>query len=193
MNDVNQPKHILDFLEFYSQNPYGFLLLYGKNGTGKSYAAMSIYKKISPFTLPQYDHDIAIFISQADLNLKWSEENKNGDMTYFFDKYSKTKLLVLDDLGTRIPTEAFMDWIYNLIDYRSVNREELGTIITTNLGIEDITKHFGNAVMSRLRSGKIFKMDGKDRRANTLNSDLNTSNLTNKKQNQSSEVQLAIY
>lgn len=193
MDKVDQKKEVREFLEFYSKNPLGFLVLSGKNGTGKTYAAMSVYNAVTPFRLPDRDDDLAIFITQASLKRKWVEEiAKKGDMGYFFDKYSKTKLLVLDDLGTTTPTDPFMDFLYEISDFRNVERDKKGTIITTNLSISEMREKFSDAFVSRVASGKCFRFEGEDRRFISHYSSLNGSNLTNKKQNQSSEVQLSI-
>lgn len=193
MTEIFQKKEVIDFLELYSKNPIGFLLLSGKNGTGKSFAAMYVYNNFSPFKLPQRDDEIAIFIKQATLKRKWCEEiSKKGDMDYFFNKYNNTKLLILDDLGTTTPSDPFYEFLFEIVDMRKDQQENKGTIITTNLSIDEMREKFSDAFVSRVASGKCFRFEWDDRRFNSHYSSLNGSNLTNKKQNQSSEVQLAI-
>jgi DNA replication protein DnaC len=148
----------------YIKNPKGFLLLAGTNGTGKSYAAQAIYNCCTPFKLPAYDHDEAIFINQSDLNTDWQANFL--EKSFNLSKYKKTKLLVVDDLGTRKPTEAFMDFLYAIIDYRWRLKNELGTIITTNFNEDSMRKVFGDAFFSRIASGIVKRWDGPDRRFN---------------------------
>ena len=164
-NKVNQPTEVLHFLREFAMNPRGFLLLSGENGTGKSFAARSVYNCISPYKLPEYDHDKAIFISQADLNLIFNDLEGKG-VSLLAEKYSSTKLLVLDDLGTRKPSDAFMDFLYAIADKRYSERETRGTIITTNLTHKDLIHKFGSAFASRVATGKCFRFEGEDRRDN---------------------------
>lgn len=170
MNNIkylNQKKDVVDFIEAFAKSPKGFLLLSGKNGTGKSYAAMAAYNAVTPYRLPAYDRDIAIFTTQTDLNLRWSEENaKHGETMTLLKELARCKLLVLDDIGTRIPSEAFMDFLYAVADKRYSNRDIGGTIVTTNLNVTDMRERFGDAFVSRVASGKCFRFEGEDRRFN---------------------------
>ncbi len=170
MNNIkylNQKKDVVEFIEAFASNPQGFLLLSGKNGTGKSYAAMAAYNAVTPYRLPAYDKDIAIFTTQAKLNMLWSEEvSKKGEPIRLLQDMERTKLLVLDDIGTRIPSEAFMDFLYAVVDTRYWDVSIKGTIITTNLNVVDMREKFGDAFVSRVASGKCFRFEGEDRRFN---------------------------
>lgn len=165
--NIQQDEDVINFLSEYAQNPRGFVLLSGKNGTGKSYAAMQVYNCISPFKLPAYDNEIAIFLNQADLNMKWSLEISKWSQTIsLLTELKNTRLLVIDDLGTRTPTDAFMDFLYALVDARYEERRKKGTIITTNLTGKDMREKFGDAFVSRAASGQCFRLEGEDRRFN---------------------------
>ena len=175
MNSIDQPPEVLEALKQFCLRPTGFLLLSGKNGTGKSYAAMTIYNHQTPYRIPDRDDDAAIFINQSELNMEWSSRMKTPK--YLLNKYTKTKFLVLDDIGTRTPTEAFMDFLYAVADERYNRRDHLGTIITTNLTSIAIREKFGDAFFSRVASGIRFKLDGDDRRFNASNSRFNGPSL----------------
>lgn len=159
--DLDQPQEVIQTLSEFARSPKGFIVLAGKNGTGKTFAALQVYNYVTPYRLPAYDKELAIFINQAGLNIKLNEcEYKNsllGDLI-------KTKLLVLDDLGTRQPTETFNDFLYALIDQRYNLRDNRGTIITTNLNASAMRVFFGDAITSRVASGTCFRFDGEDRR-----------------------------
>lgn len=161
INDLNQTKEVIDFLIGYAKNPKGYVILAGRNGTGKSYAALAVYNTVTPYVLPAYDHDTAIFITQADLNDLWINVD---DKSHLLREVKNTKLLVLDDLGTRQPSDAFLDFLYAIFDHRYNLRREKGTIITTNLRYLTVKEKFGEAIASRISSGKCFKFEGKDRR-----------------------------
>lgn len=159
---------IIDLQE-YAKNPQGFVLLVGKNGRGKSYAAMEIYAKNTPYVLPCHDYDKAWFISQADLNMLYSEANEvYGHSVNLLRQAQASKLLILDDLGTRTPSPAFGDFLYALIDHRWNERATKGTIITTNLDSTKIRKDFGDPIFSRIASGQNYVVIGDDRRFKDL-------------------------
>ncbi len=167
-------KHLLseeaiEDLKEYVINPYGFVLFVGKNGRGKSYAAMKIYEQLTPYKLPHRDYDLAWFVNQADLNILFAEtiEMFGHSMSLLKQGYN-TKLLVIDDLGTRPPSAAFMDFLYAIVDKRWNERDRLGTIITTNLDSERLRKEFGDAIFSRIASGRNYVLTGEDRRFTDL-------------------------
>jgi DNA replication protein DnaC len=160
--DIDQSEEDKQILYEYGKSPAGFLLLAGKNGSGKSFAAEAIYNMNTSFRLPSKDDEQAIFITQADLNIEWTQYQ--GDNLYLSQKYKNTKLLVIDDLGTRKPSDAFMDFLYAVVDHRWRNRDTKGTIITTNLTSNDVRALFGDALLSRIASGIVRRWDHKDRR-----------------------------
>lgn len=162
METINQPEEIKKYLIDWAQHPQGFLLLSGKNGTGKSFAADRIYEKMGHCKRPYHNPDLALFYTQATLNIKWLDMFKHDGATYLYSTLIQTKLLVLDDIGTRTPTDAFMDFLYAVVDDRYNNRK--ATIITTNLSSTDMREKFGDAFTSRVASGKCFRLEGKDRR-----------------------------
>lgn len=162
-------EEVIEDLKDYVKNPKGFVLLVGKNGRGKSYAAMKIYEQLTPYKLPYKDNDVAWFINQADLNLLFNEANDvYGNSMSLLKQAYLSKLLVIDDLGTRLPTPAFLDFLYAIIDKRWNEREVLATIITTNLSSERIRKDFGDAIFSRIASGQNYVVTGPDRRFQEL-------------------------
>ncbi|MFI0477759.1 MAG: ATP-binding protein [Candidatus Rhabdochlamydia sp.] len=158
-------EEILEDVKDYILNPHGFMVFAGKNGRGKSYVAMKIYEKLTPYKLPYHDHDLAWFINQADLNLKFTEANEiyGSSMGLLKEAYN-TKFLVIDDFGTRTPSPAFMDFLYAIIDRRWNERNSVGTIITTNLSPEKIRKDFGDPIFSRIASGRNYLFKGPERR-----------------------------
>ncbi len=158
-------EEVIEDLRDFVLKPRGFVLMSGKNGRGKSYAAMKIYEQVTPYKLPAYDHDQAWFINQADLNMLFSEAYETyGNAMYLLKKCYNPKLFVIDDFGTRTPSPAFLDFLYAIIDKRWNERATLGTIITTNLDAARIRKDFGDAIFSRMGSGRNYIFEGDDRR-----------------------------
>ena len=151
------------FMDF-TLNPRGILLFAGRNGTGKTFSSEAIYDSIS---LPI--HQDKMFITQVDLFMRWQKDIREwGNATFLYDQIQQAKLFVLDDLGTRMPSESFKDYLYAVIEKRERNKHEKGTIITTNLNAEQMREMFGDAIVSRLASGKVFRFEGKDRRFKNL-------------------------
>lgn len=163
--DCQQSEEILACLKEFSANPRGFLLLAGKNGTGKTYAAKAAMNDCRinfPYHGEFYNK---VFTKQTDLNFRWNENWRQwSDTTSLVKYYSYPEILIIDDLGTRTPTEAFMDFLYVLIDKRYDDKHLKGTILTTNLNSAIMREKFGDAFVSRVASGEVFRFEGKDRR-----------------------------
>ena len=164
--NIKQTKEVSDKVIKYCSHFQGFLLLSGKNGTCKTTAARNCYHRLSPFRLPQRDDDIAIFINQSDLNIEWSRDISL--QFYLLERLKNTRLLVLDDLGTRHPSDAFGDFLYALMDYRWREKAHKGTIITTNLNSSTMREKFGDAFFSRVASGVSLIFLGEDSRFDDL-------------------------
>ena len=161
--DNKTPEQMEKIMAF-ANRPKGFLLLAGANGTGKSFVAQAIYDRYSRFKLPYYDMDEAFFINQADLNEKWLHAKMEMSSLELSSRMKQTTLLVLDDLGTKTPSDTFGDFLYGIIDYRWNHRDKLGTIITTNMTGKITRERFGDAILSRIASGIQIRFDGEDRR-----------------------------
>jgi len=152
----------MEKIKAFIKEPKGFFLMAGSNGTGKSFVAEAIYNS---FRVTAHESDLKMMLTQTDLNLKWQKQFKDwGETTYLLNQIISTKILVLDDLGTRTPTESFMDFLYAIADKRYSNKFNCGTIITTNLNSQNMRLKFGDAFVSRVASGVCLRMDGKDRR-----------------------------
>jgi len=163
LSEINQkPEAYMAALKQFLNNPYGFYLIAGTNGNGKTFTAKALYE-----CFRCHDPDEKMFTTQTDLNLLWQKDLYEwGSTLYLLDKIVKTKLLILDDLGTRTPTDAFMDFLYAIADKRYNDRDKCGTVITTNLNASMLRERFGDAFTSRVASGIIVRHDGEDRRIN---------------------------
>lgn len=165
IDEINQEPAILEVIKSFAAKPLGTLLLSGKNGTGKSFAAEAIYESRSRYKLPEYNHDESWFINQADLNMLWQQRMfKFNEVHTLLQELTSSRLLVLDDIGTRTPSESFMDFLYSIADGRYRGKDRLGTIITTNLNSVKMREMFGDAFTSRIASGRCLRFDGPDRR-----------------------------
>lgn len=164
LEEINdKPDEFMRHIREFAASPTGFLLIAGKNGNGKTFAAEAIYGK---FYHPCTDN---MFWNQADLRMKWNKDLADYKSTdYLFSEIVKAPLLVLDDIGTSRPTEVFSEFLYNIADKRFRLRHTHGTIITTNLNSSTMRELFGDAFVSRVASGRCVRHDGPDRRTSVF-------------------------
>jgi DNA replication protein DnaC len=160
ISEINEkPEEYMKHVNAFKDYPKGFFLISGKNGNGKTFTAQAIY---DAFWHPHTDNQ---FWNQADLKMKWQSSYAQYRSTdYLFDEIIKAPLLVLDDIGTTRPTEAFMEFLYGIADKRYQLKSTHGTIITTNLNSQTMREMFGDAFVSRVASGSCVRHDGPDRR-----------------------------
>lgn len=165
IKDLDRTEEEKAYFEQFTQRKSGILILAGPNGTGKTFAAKSIAATFKPGRYDSQEWDEVIFMNQPQIHMKWSETfNTPGATLYLTKQFHNCNLLVIDDLGTRKPSDGLMDFLYTVIDYRHDNADCRATLITTNLSSKQIRKDFGEAFASRILCGKSFKLEGKDRR-----------------------------
>lgn len=119
------------------------IIFCGKSGTGKSYLASILANE-----LEQKLHEV-IFIKAVRLNNLFLEYHlapleKKADI--LSDLFS-CKMLIIDDLGSEnFLNNVTSEYLYQLI----TEREQIFTLITTNLTPEQINDTYGSRVFSRL-------------------------------------------
>lgn len=104
------------------------LLLYGKVGTGKTYAAASVANAL-------IDRGYSVLVTNFARIANTVGGMYEGKQEYY-DSLNRFSLLVLDDLGAERKTEYMQEIVYNVIDSRY--RAGLPMIITTNLTAEEL-------------------------------------------------------
>ena len=81
--------------------------------------------------------------------------------------FQATELLVLDDIGVRNATEAFVGEVYEIIDLRGA--EMLATIYTSNVSIEDLGGLLDDRIASRIKGTTVLlPFEGLDKRGGLL-------------------------
>ncbi len=156
--NCKQNSVVLKALCEFAKDPKDFLILEGMNGTGKTYASACLARKFL-----EAGNTSCQFIKTTELYYKWleSKENHKSDL-YFVNKYSEYKLLIVDDIGTKGPSESFLDLLFLIFDKR---KHTTGTVLTTNLNEEEFEKKFTSAVASRVWSNQSIFFEGFDRRS----------------------------
>jgi DNA replication protein DnaC len=144
-------KELLSFLD--QEKP--FLVILGSNGCGKSYASVALMKEYY-----KKHKNIPIFYAVSEMYQQWLKEMPSPNA--FTYRLTNHELLVIDDLGIRTPSDAFLDYIYLIINSRYSNLKR--TIVTTNLDSKELVDKFGKTIVSRLLSGIKIHMKGLDMR-----------------------------
>lgn len=138
------------------------LLLFGKTGTGKSYAAACIANALIDKGHPVLMTNFA--------NIRKSVYGLFDGQQEFFNNFNRFPLLILDDLAAESKTEYMQEIVYDVINTRYL--AGLPLIVTTNLTAEEL-KHPADVTNQRTFS-RLFEMcipievAGTDRRRDRL-------------------------
>lgn len=140
----------------FAASPAGFLYLHGKPGVGKTHLAIGVFRE---------HQDRAAFWSVPELLLHLrSQISQAASELEAIDPLLRVSLLILDDLGA----EKITDWVrqafYVVISRRE--RDELPTVITSNLSLGEIEARVGDdRITSRIGgAARILKIEGADER-----------------------------
>jgi len=154
LNDLYNRDYISKYKAF-AKDPSGFMIFGGETGRGKTYTACAILNE-------RFKYEIdGLFIFFPDMYQKWKLEDERGRI-HFLKSLCEYKLLIIDEMN-RKPSEAFFDFIFSIIDKRYSSK--LGTIITTNLTQDEMSKSYGSAFVSRISSGFKLRFKGPDYRS----------------------------
>jgi len=140
------------------------VLLTGLTGCGKTHLAVSMVRHLifiatKPLYSEPYDNrSSALFVTVPELllEIRKSFNKENQDESDVVDKYSQVPLLILDDLGAEKCSEWAETTLYIIIDRR--NRNEMMTIVTSNLSLQEIEQHLGARIASRLSDMKVINI-----------------------------------
>lgn len=116
----------------FSKNPYGWIILSGPSGTGKSLLCAAITNHIISQNNP-----VKYIVSHALIDqLKLSFEEHNNEYNTAYDQALNAPVLVLDDYGSMLNSA----WSIERIDQLLINRynRRLPTVIATSLQRDQI-------------------------------------------------------
>jgi DNA replication protein DnaC len=121
----NQAKHFAGTLN-------GWLLLMGGYGCGKTHLAAAIANYAVEMGVP------TLFLTVPDLldTLRFAYNSDDTTFEQRFDQIRTAELLVLDDFGTQNATAWAQEKLFQIINYRYINR--LPLVVTTNLSLDEI-------------------------------------------------------
>jgi DNA replication protein DnaC len=124
-----------------------WLLLEGSYGCGKTHLAAAIANETVSRGVP------TLFMTIPDLldSLRFAYNNPETTFETRFEDVRTVALLVLDDFGTQNATPWAQEKLFQIINYRYINK--LPTVITTNLILDEIESR----IRSRLQDSNFIK------------------------------------
>lgn len=135
------------------------LLLFGTVGTGKSFLSGCVaHELIEKGYSVIYYSSIGMF---EQLSQKTFDKNSKEELYNLCDCLYNCDLLIIDDLGTEIPSSFVSSQLFSCINERNLKGKS--TIISTNLSLEEIRDRYSDRVFSRLVSSyHVLKLSGPD-------------------------------
>lgn len=134
------------FAESFDDNTYKNFLFMGGTGLGKTHISTAIAK-----TIMDKAYDV-LYVTATGM-IGDFEYKRFGNAAFDGDagdtsRYYTADLLIIDDLGTELTNQFTISCLYDVINARIISRKS--TIISTNLGREDIVKRYWDRITSRL-------------------------------------------
>jgi DNA replication protein DnaC len=136
------------------------ILLSGYTGTGKTFLIECIANELIK------KNKLVLFSSSFNMNNTFLNYHISFDPNrdQIIKPYLESQVLIIDDLGTEpMIKNVTCEYLYLILNERLLNN--LPTIITTNLDMNDILTHYGERIFSRLANKKIsilIKLDNED-------------------------------
>jgi DNA replication protein DnaC len=136
-----------EFCEEFARLRKGWVLLEGGYGCGKTHLAAAIANDAVSKGVP------TLFITVPDLldSLRFAYNDPETTFEQRFDEIRNADLLILDDFGTQNATAWAQEKLFQIINYRYINK--LATVLTTNLMLDEIE----GRIRSRLQDDEFVK------------------------------------
>ena len=140
------------------------LFLYGDTGTGKTFLSNCIAKE-----LLDTGHSVIYFTAFQLFDIleknKFQKDSKaEASMQHMFD----CDLLIVDDLGTELANTFTVSQLFLCLNERILRKK--ATIISTNLGIDQLSTIYSERIFSRIVSSyTMIKLFGDDIRLQKKN------------------------
>jgi len=141
-------EHAYNHAQQFSQSLNGWLLLQGDYGSGKTHLAAAIANYVVSLGVP------TLFITVPDLldSLRFAYQDPTETFESRFEKIRSAQLLILDDFGTQNATPWAQEKLFQIINFRYINK--LPLVVTTNINLNDIE----GRIRSRLEDPELVTM-----------------------------------
>lgn len=147
-----------NFVQNFKQD-YHNLFFYGTVGTGKSFLSGCIANE-----LLKKGYSVIYFSSLGlfDTLSRYSFDVKSRDsLVDFYEDLYACDLLIIDDLGTEMTNTFVASQLFSCLNERHLRKKS--TIISTNLGLEELRDRYSDRIFSRIVSYyDLFKLTGPD-------------------------------
>lgn len=147
--DLKDLKTAFEIAREYAETPRGWLLFTGPYGCGKTHLAAAIGNYQASMGFPP------LMVSVPDLldHLRATfSPNSNVSLDRRFEEVRKSRMLILDDLGTQSATPWAREKLYQLFNYRY--NAELPTVITTSSKTDELDPR----LYSRMQDERICRI-----------------------------------
>ena len=131
------------------------LLFSGSPGLGKTFLSTCIAKELIA-TNHSVIYETAYKTFSMLEELKFKKSDNEEKLKFKVDKLYSCDLLILDDLGSEFATQYTTASLFDIINSRLIAGKK--TVINTNLSITELTKKYGERVISRLCGHYEIKM-----------------------------------
>ncbi len=157
------PQQLQQQIKPFLDGDVDLLTLAGPAGVGKSWTAWAV---LSAFFVDHGGWNGPRFINWFDLNETAQGSRRYGDTgeacLEYLNKLATCELLVIDEFATAKPYEAEFMAVMSVIHSRFDNCRP--TILITTKSETELIASLGEATVSRINSGIVVKLTGRDRR-----------------------------
>jgi DNA replication protein DnaC len=143
----------------YASDPYGWLVLRGGVGSGKTHLAAAIANEAVRRQVPVLFAVVPDLLDHLRATFSPTSAIQYDEM---FEGVRSTFLLVLDDLGTESATPWAQEKLFQLINHRYNN--QLPTVITTNRRLESLDERIVSRLGDRVLCA-VVEISARDYRA----------------------------
>ncbi len=161
-NDLERFSRAVEICQNFVQNfkqDYHNLFFYGTVGTGKSFLSGCIAAELLKTGRSViYFSAVGLFDTLA--RFTFDSKNKTDLYNLYQDIY-ECDLIIIDDLGTEVTNSFVTSQLFSLLNERHLRHR--ATIISTNLGLEELRDRYSDRVFSRITSNyQLCKLTGPD-------------------------------
>ena len=135
---------VRSFAEDFDADTYNNFLFVGGTGLGKTHLSTAVAKAVIDKCFD------VLYVTASKMVSEFEQKRFGGADKDLIDtsRYYSCDLLIIDDLGSEMSTQFSVSALYEIINARIISRRS--TIISTNLGNEDITKRYWDRITSRI-------------------------------------------